>query len=130
MDWLLDHIEWLIAAIITPIIVWLANYFRSKRKRKREREAIIKNLCGLPPESKTILIDFYHRGTHTMRGDPYAPAVEVLVSHGIMVRGPGGGSYNAVNRYLTIRPHIWEVMDDWASVDGLFFSEILAKETE
>ncbi|HDZ01490.1 MAG TPA: hypothetical protein ENH52_08515 [Nitrospirae bacterium] len=120
-----EKLKWLFVAIVLPLFAWLVKRIVATHNRKRRKETIIKHLCGLPSESKAILIDFYNKGTHTIRGDPYAPPIEVLVSQGIITRGPGGGSYNAVNRYLTIRPHIWEVMNDWVSIELINHAEII-----
>ena len=35
-----------------------------------------------------------------------------------LVIGPGGGTYDAVDSYLTVKPYIWELMDDWVLDDA------------
>jgi len=123
----LDTAQFLWGAIIAPVLAWLGYFIRSVWKSKRRKKALIKFLGGLPVEAKAVLIDFYKEGTHTMRGDPYCPPVSLLVERGVMSRGPGGGGYDAVDRYLSIRPDIWEIMDNWIVSDGIAF-QILSKD--
>lgn len=120
----LDTAQFLWGAVVVPVLGWLGYFISAMWKRKRRKKALIKFLCGLPIEAKAVLVDFYKDGTHTMRGDPYCPAVCLLVERGVITRGPGGGGYDAADRYLSIRSSIWEVMDDWAAVDS-FASKIL-----
>ena len=96
---------------------WCGTVISGFLKRKRKKTDLINLLLGLPPECKVILADFRKQGTHTMRTDPLSPPMNVLSSMGITELGPGGGTYDAVNRYVTIRPDIWEVMDDWLEAE-------------
>ncbi|NMG31276.1 super-infection exclusion protein B [Aromatoleum evansii] len=97
------------------------------RSAKRRKKNIITLLSGLPPESKAVLIDFYEQGTHTRRTDPGDPAVRVLVSSGFLLPGPGGGTYDAIDSYLTIKSNIWEVMDDWVVMDATSIAMVREK---
>ncbi len=115
--------QWIYVAIVAPLLGAIGGWFRAWwvewRSAKRRKKNIITLLSGLPPESKAILVDFHQKGTHTSRTDPGDPAVRVLVNSGFLVIGPGGGTYDAVDRYLTIKPDIWEVMDDWVISDAV-----------
>lgn len=126
LDWLnnLDSAKFLWGAIIAPVLGWLGYFVRAMWKRKRRKEFLVNFLSGLPLEAKSVLIDFYQEGTHTMRGNPYSPAVSLLVERGIVTRGPGAGGYSAANSYLSIRPDIWEVMHAWVVTDPFVFGEL------
>lgn len=76
-------------------------------------------LCGLPPEAKAELVNFHDQRTHTLRLNPGDPVVQLLVDRGILILGPGGGTYDAVDRYATVRPQFWEVVDDWLWTEAL-----------
>lgn len=68
-------------------------------------------------------MEFYVQGTHTVAGNPWEPATEFLVSERFLeVRGSAGG-YAAVNRYLTIRPAVFEEVMDWAAREVLAYAE-------
>ncbi len=118
-----EAFQWVYVAIVAPLLGavggWLRAWWVEWRSAKRRKKNIITLLSGLPPESKAVLIDFHQKGTHTSRGDPLDPAVRVLVNSGFVVVGPGGGTYDAIDRYLTIKPDIWEVMDDWVVSDAV-----------
>lgn len=102
----------------------MRDWFRASAESKRRRKSLIQHLSGLPPESKAVLIDFHQNGTHTRRSDPTAPAAKVLIQQGLVKIGPGGGTYDAVDRYLTIVPDVWEVMNDWISADILSINAV------
>jgi hypothetical protein len=118
----IEFIQWLYVAVVAPVLGavggWLRGIFLDWRAAKRRNKGLITLLSGLPPESKAVLIHFHDHGAHTLRLDPSDPAVRVLSSAGLMVIGPGGGTYDAVDSYLTIRPDIWQVMDDWIAHDA------------
>lgn len=116
----LDLVEtgkWLWVAIVAPVLGWIAGLGGGRLAAKRRKKARIAHLRGYPPEIKTELIQFYVQGTHTVRGDPGSPAMLVLREQGVVKAGPGGGTYDAIDRYLTIRSDLWEVMDDWVASD-------------
>lgn len=83
-------------------------------------------MSGLPPECKAVLIEFYENGTHTMRGDPLAPPMKILIRQSVITIGSGGGTYDAIDRYLSIPLHIWEVMDDWVVMDIFANKQIMS----
>ena len=89
----------------------------ARRQMKRRKKAIIRDLTGLPIECKAILINFHDQHTHTLRTDPSSAPMRVLIQRGIARRGPGGGTYDAVDCYVSIRTDIWEAMDEWAVSD-------------
>lgn len=117
-----EAIQWIYVAIVAPLLGAIGGWFRTwwvqRQSSKRRKKNIITLLSGLPPESKAVLIDFHQSGTHTRRTNPGDPAVRVLVNSGFLAIGPGGGTYDAVDSYLTIKPEIWEVMDDWVISDA------------
>jgi len=103
--------------MVAPILGWFAGLFAARRQMKRRKKAIIRDLAGLPIECKAILIHLHNQHTHTLRTNPGSPPMRVLMQRGIMERGPGGGTYDAVDCYVSILPNVWEVMDDWVSVE-------------
>ena len=127
----LEFLQWAYVAIIAPLFGalggWLRSWWLEWRSAKRRKKNIVSTLSGLPPEAKAVLIDFHQNGTHTMRVDPGHPAVRVLVSSGVLVVGPGGGTYDAVDRYCTIKPHLWELMDDWMLDDAAGVTSVREK---
>ena len=112
-----EVIKWAYVAIVAPLFGWLGGAFAARRTAKRRKKAIFRELSGLPKEAKAILVDFHNQGTHTLRGDPSAPIMRVLIQRRIIVEGSGGGTYDAVDRYLSITPQVWEEMDDWIRSD-------------
>lgn len=123
-----EAIQWVYVAIVAPLLGafggWLRSWWSEWRSAKRRKKNIVSLLSGFPPESKAVLIDFHQNGTHTRRTDPGNPAVRVLVNSGFLVIGPGGGTYDAVDRYLTIKPDVWEVMDDWVVSDAVSITHV------
>lgn len=117
MDIDLSAIQWLYVAIIAPVLGWLGGWFQSWNRQRRKAKTIVSHLSGLPPEAKSVLIDFNFQGAHTLRGNPGDPATRLLVKQGILSVGPGGGTYDAVDSYLTVRLDIWEAVDDWIKTD-------------
>lgn len=112
-----DQLKWLIGAIVAPVAGWLGLIWSRRRTAKRRKKAVIRHLSGYPPDAKAKLIDFHLQGTHTKRGDPGDPIIELMAQQGVLKIGPGAGGYAAVNRYLTINSQVWEVMDDWIASD-------------
>src|SRR3990170_4413027 len=93
-------------SIIAAPFGWFVGRFAARRQMKRRKEAIIRDLTGLPIECKAILAHFHDQRTHTLRTDPSSPPMLVLIQRGIARRGPGGGTYNAVDSYVSIRADI------------------------
>ncbi len=114
---LLEVIKWAWTAIAAPVFGWFAGLFAARRQMGRRRKVVIRDLAGLPVECKAILIFFHDQRSHTIRTDPGSPPMRVLMQRGIASRGPGGGTYDAVDSYVSIHPDIWEVMDDWVRSD-------------
>lgn len=114
---IVEVIKWGWTAIAAPVFGWFAGRFAARGQMKRRKKAVIRDLAGLPIECKAILIDFHDKHTHTLRTYPGSPPMRVLMQRGIASRGPGGGTYDAVDCYVSIHPDIWEVMDDWAATD-------------
>lgn len=112
-----EIIKWAWTVIAAPVLGWFAGLFAARRQMKRQQKAVIRDLAGLPIECKAMLIHFHDHHTHTLRTDPGSPPMRVLMQRGIASRGPGGGTFDAVNSYVSIHPDIWEVMDDWAASD-------------
>ena len=114
---LFEIIKWTGTVIAAPVFGWFGGLFAGRRQMKRRKKAIIRDLAGLPIECKAILIDFHDKHTHTLRTDPGSPPMCLLIQRGIAERGPGGGTYDAIDCYVSILPDVWEVMDDWATFD-------------
>lgn len=112
-----EVIKWVWTAVTAPVLDWIAGRFGARQQMKRRRRAIIRDLEGLPIECKAILLEFHNQHTHTLRTDPGSPPMRVLMQRGIARRGPGGGTYDAVDSYVSIAPAVWEVMDDWVAAD-------------
>ncbi|XZG69256.1 hypothetical protein ACTSKR_11390 [Chitinibacteraceae bacterium HSL-7] len=115
-----DTLKWLFVVIIAPLLGALGGWLRTAWMQRRAAKGRIKNtlilLCGLPPEMKAVLIDFHQQGTHTLRDDPTDPAIQFLIAAGFLVP-TRTGPHHAIDCYLSIKPDIWEVMDDWVSAD-------------
>jgi hypothetical protein len=122
---ILEAAKWLFVAIVAPVFGWFGGAGRGWREAKRRKKIRIDFLSGLPPQAKAVLIDFHQQGTHTQRGNPGDPVIRMLASKGILQVGPGGGTYDAVDCYLTIRPDLWEVMDDWIARDQVAYELVL-----
>jgi len=75
-------------------------------------------LSGLPTESKSVLVEFVINEKHTLRGDPNSPPVRVLIQHGVLTKGPGGGTYDAVDSYLSVSNKFWTVRHRWLASDA------------
>lgn len=110
---ILDTIKWG-WGIVASAVTWFAGRASIRRSRKAAMNRLLSNLEGLPGEAKAVLIQFYQDGTHTMRGDPLDPAVRLLTKLGFIHIGPGGGTYDAVDRYLIIPLPVWEGVKEWA----------------
>ena len=85
---------------------------------------------GLSPECKDILINFFENGFHTLRGGPLTPPVRLLVKQGILFVGPGGGTYDAVDSYVSVSKNVWGVMNKWVNKDTEVIQEILTRADE
>lgn len=120
--------QWIYAAILAPILgtaaILIRNRWRRRSSARRRKERIIQHLSGLPLEAKAVLIEFHQNGAHTMRCDPFERAIKVLVNQGVIIPGPGGGTYDAVDRYFSIRPEIWELIEDWVIADAVSLLEV------
>jgi hypothetical protein len=119
MNFDFSALQWLFVAIVSPVLGWIGGWLPTWLRGKRRKKRLLVELSGLPPEAKAKLVEFHHHGAHTLRGDPMAPVVELLVSRGHLTVGPGAGGYHAVNRYLSVAPHVWEVMADWIAMDPI-----------
>lgn len=93
---------------------WLAQdvraWIRGRIQAARTRDQWGSYIAGLPPECLDLLGDFVTAGSHTMRANPSEPAMRLLIQRGLVIPGPSGGTYSAVDRYLTLRPDVWDVL--------------------
>jgi hypothetical protein len=112
-----EIVKWAWPLVVAPVLGWFGGLFAARRQLKRRKKAIIRELSGLPIECKAILANFHDQRAHTLRTDPGSPPMLVLMQRGIAKRGPGGGTYEAVDCYVSIRSDIWEAMDDWIVSD-------------
>lgn len=117
MDIDIGTIQWVYVTLIAPVLGWFGGWFHSWNGKRRKTKAVVAYLSGLPPEVKAELVNFHFHGAHTLRGDPTAPTVSLLVSQGLLSVGPGGGTYDAIDRYLTVRADVWEAMNPWIVTD-------------
>ena len=37
----------------------------------------------------------------------------VLTRQGFVTLGPSGGTFDSIDRYMTIKPDVWKVMNEW-----------------
>lgn len=112
-----ELVKWVLFAVVSPLLVWIGGVLRGRNAERRDRDRRMRFLRGLPSQNKAVLVEFCVQGTHTLRLDPTADGCKLLVAQQILIAGPGGGSYDAVDRYLTIAPEYWELMDEWARRD-------------
>lgn len=116
-----EKFQWLYVAIVAPVLGvlggWLRAWWVARRDAKRRRDFLVAWITGLPDEVKSVFIYFYDHGTHSCRGDPSSPPIKFLIHCRVIHVSTGGGGYEAVDSYLTIRPDIWKVMDDWIVSD-------------
>ncbi len=123
--------KWVYVVIAAPLLGALGGWARAaladRARRKRRIERYIAFLSGLPPEAKAVLVEFYMERTHTMRLDPGEPIIRYLIDRKVLQLGPGGGSYDAIDRYLTVAPELWHEMKHWAAVDIDVIAEINAR---
>jgi len=107
---------------------WFGNWRTNRANAKRRTELIIASLTGLPVEAKAELINQYFQLSQTFRGNPSSPTIRLLIAQGIVYdTGVGGGTYDAVNRYLAINPDVWEKMTMWFVMDGGAKALIMAR---
>jgi len=125
----IEAARWIYTAIAAPLLGaiggWLRGFLIDRRTAKRRKKAILLKLSGLPPEAKAELIEFHQHGTQTRRADPGKPTIRLLAHEGILSVGPGRGTYDAIDRYLTIRPDVWELMRDWIVSDAIAISAVM-----
>ena len=111
---ILEAAKW-VGGGITLAGGWIVGRWSLRRSRRERQKKIIKYLHGLPNDCKVVLAEFYQHGAHTLRGDPHDPPMRFLISQGIITQGPGGGTYDAVDSYLSIKPDVWDVIDAWVN---------------
>jgi len=110
-------LQWIYVAVAAPLLGWLGAWLHQQNKARRSRKARVEFLRGLPEEAKLCLLGFYHNKTHTMRGDPGAPVVRYLTQMKVLHVGTGGGTFDAVDRYLTVMSAYWSIFDRWLVAD-------------
>jgi hypothetical protein len=115
---ILKTAQWALAPV-SAVIAWFARGWAIRRSKERRREQILALLNGLPPETKAVLVHFYEHGTHTMRGNPGERIIEMLINARILRQGVGGGTYAAIDCYLTVRPEGWKFLELWADSKNL-----------
>lgn len=113
---LVEVLRWIGLLVLAPLFGWFGWKLAARRSAKERRRRLFVYFNGLPDKAKAALIEFYEHRAHTLRGDPEDPAIRLLVRAGIVVIGPGGGTYDAVDRYLIIPIDIWEVVNEWAGL--------------
>ena len=118
MDFGAELFQWIYVAILAPVLGWFGGGLNAWHRERRRKKQLVRRLSGMPSEAKAEIVNFHYHRAHTLRGNPTLPAIRLLVGDGIIRVKSGGGSYDAVDRYLTVHPDIWEVMDDWVSADA------------
>lgn len=112
-------LQWVYVAIAAPALGWIGGWLQQQNKVRQSRKARITFLKGLPDEAKLCLMSFYHNKTHTLRGDPNEPVVRYLTQMKVLHVGTGGGTFDAVDRYLTVMSAYWVVLDRWLLADPI-----------
>jgi len=126
----LQLLQWVYTALAAPLLGWLGGWMHSRYKARQTIKAKVDFLSGMPSECKCELLVFKLHRTHTMRGDPGSPPIRLLERMGVVVIGTGGGTFDAVDRYISVRPAYWSVFDDWLKRDfeaALLLPEIAAE---
>lgn len=102
------------------------SWFRFGTNSIRRTNNPLSTLVRLPYQAKSELVYFYMEGNNSLRGNPYATPIKILVSKGIAYRGPERRRNNAPECYITIKPEFWKLMDEWKVSDpdvGLILKE-------
>lgn len=110
-------LQWVYTALAAPLLGWLGGWMHSRYKAKKTMKARVDFLSGLPPECKCELLVFKLHGAHTMRGDPGSPPMRILERMGVVVIGTGGGTFDAVDRYISVKLSYWTTLDEWLRKD-------------
>lgn len=102
MTWDLDTLKWLFAAVVAPLLGALGAQFGSWWGGRKAAKARLEFLQGMPPEAKSVLMAFEEQGAHTLRLDPMDPPVRLLIHLQVLLVGTGGGTYDAVDCYVSV----------------------------
>lgn len=113
----LQLLQWVYTALAAPLLGWLGGWMHSRYKAKQTIKARVDFLSGMPPECKCELLVFKLHRTHTMRGDPGRPPMRLLERMGVVVIGTGGGTFDAVDRYISVKHSYWTMLDEWIRKD-------------
>jgi hypothetical protein len=120
---ILDTAKWA-SVPISAVVGWFAGRWKLRRSRKERRERLIKYLDGLQVEAKAVLVRFHENHTHSMRGNPGDRTIAFLIANGVLVQGVGGGTFDAIDCYLTVESRYWEVLSDWIARSQLRGEEL------
>lgn len=105
-------LKWFGFVLLCPPLLWIWRWYLARWDLARQREKQIEWLLGLPPEAKAVLMRFYEEGTHTLVFKDRASDCELLMTHGILVRGGWADDYG-MGRYYTITARYWELLPEW-----------------
>jgi hypothetical protein len=107
-----EMLKWMWPSLFVPVFGWAFWRFCAWRAEKRRRDAMLAAIKGLPAEAKDILIGFYKEGTHTMSGNLDHHGMMVLLSRGLVSNDPRGMTNYTTHDDFTIRPDVWDVIND------------------
>ena len=100
-----------LSALLTGGIgLWLiqraSRWWNDRNITKRKENEVMLKVIGLPCEMKAVLAKYQLHRSHTLKGNPTDPPTRQLIHMGLLIPGEGGGTYDVVNRYLTLSPVI------------------------
>lgn len=113
----LQLLQWIYTALAAPLLGWLGGWMHSRYKARQTNKARVDFLSGLPVECKCELLVFMLHRAHTRRGDPGSPPIRLLERMGVVVVATGGGMFDAVDRYISVKIGYWTIMDEWVRKD-------------
>lgn len=126
MDWISPEVLLgIYGTLVAPLLVAVGRRVSALWAKRGRRGKLIRYLAGLPPELKAVLAVHHVQRAHTVGGDPSDPAVMQLANLGLLRKGVGRGSYDAVNAYLVLRTDVFDSLGRLLAEDP-GFAQIVA----